>query len=114
MELMRDVSSGGWLLERVGDWARVGGVAGTGFEAYARILHPVPVHRGDDEEESRWPWSEVARREGCTMHPLVQWNRLADLHQGLDFADGWSVGQVPEGFLELDILAHLTGWGPRA
>ncbi len=107
MELMSDVSSGDWLLERVGDWARVGGVAGTGFEAYARILHPVPAHRGD--EQARWPWCEVARRVGATMHPLVQWNRFAALHQGRDFDDGWAVGQVPEGFLDLDLLAVLVG-----
>ena len=104
---MSDVSSGDWLLERVGDWAQVGGAAGTGFEAYARILHPVPAHRG--EEQARWPWSEVAERVGGTMHPLVQWNRFADLHQGLDFADGWSVGQTREGFLELDLLSVLVG-----
>lgn len=103
---MTDVSCGDWLLERVGDPTQVGGATGTGFEAYVRILHPVPAHRGD--EQSRWPWSEVARRVGATMHPLVQWNRLADVHDGPDFADGWKVGQTPDGFLELDLLAALT------
>lgn len=119
MELLRDVSCGDWLLERVGDGARVGGVAGTGFEAYARLLHPVPARRDDltveDEygmhptlEETRWPWSRVADRQGLTMHPFVQWNRLADLHQGADFDDGWRVGQTEEGLLDLELLAALT------
>ena len=120
MELISEVSCGAWLRERVGGWARVGGVAGAGFEAYARILHPVPVHREDltvaDRwgmhpvlEEGRWPWSRVAARQGLTMHPLVQWNRLAELHQGVDFADGWRVGQSRDGALDVDLLAGLTG-----
>lgn len=104
---MREVSRGGWLLERVDAQTHVAAVAGAGFEAYVRILHPVPVHRG--EEATRWPWSEVAQRVGRTMHPLVQWNRLADIHDGPDFADGWEVGQTTEGFLALDPLAVLTG-----
>ncbi|MGO1167189.1 MAG: hypothetical protein ACTMHL_11285 [Janibacter sp.] len=119
MELLSDVSAGDWLLDRIGDWARVGGVAGTGFEAYARILHPVPARRDDltvaDEygmnptlEETHWPWSRVANRQGLAMHPLVQWNRLADLHQGVDFDDGWRVGQTDEGVVDLDLLAALT------
>lgn len=116
---MTDVTCGDWLLQRVGGWGRVGGVAGTGFEAYARILHPVPAARVDladvDEwgipavrEEAPWQWSQVAERQGLTMHPLVQWNRLADLHQGVDFDDGWQVGQTQEGFFDLDLLAALT------
>lgn len=119
MELLTDAAVGDWLLERAGDWGRVGGVAGTGFEAYARILHPVPTTRMDlstaDEwgmhpvlEETRWSWAQVAARQGLTMHPLVQWNRLADLHQGVDFDDGWQAGQTQEGYLDLDLLAALT------
>lgn len=119
MELLTDVGCGDWLLARVGDWARVGGVAGTGFEAYARILHPVPASREDlsttDEwgvhpvlEQTRWHWSQVADRVGATVHPLVQWNRLADLDSGADFSDGWRVGQTLEGYLDLDLLAALT------
>lgn len=119
MELITEVSCGDWLRERIGGWGRVGGTAGAGFEAYARILHPVPVHREDltvaDRwgmhpvlEEGRWRWSRVAARQGLTMHPLVQWNRLADLHQGVDFADGWRVGQSRDGALDVDLLAGLT------
>lgn len=125
MELLTDVSCGDWLLQRVGEWGRVGGVAGDGFEAYARILHPVPVTHWDlsvvDEwgmpralGETTWPWAEVATRQGLTMHPLVQFNRLADLHQGVEFTGGWQVGQTPEGYLELDLLGGLTEHLARA
>lgn len=122
MERLGDVSCGDWLRERIGDrdWGRVGDVAGAGFEAYARILHPVPAHRVDLavtdrwgmhpvlEEETLWPWSEVAGRQELTMHPLVQWNRLADIHDGIDFADGWRVGQTREGDFEAALLAGLV------
>ena len=125
MRLLTDVDCGAWLLDRVGHWARVGGVAGAGFEAYARILHPVPASREDlsvaDEwgmhpvlEETRWPWTRVAQRQGLTMHPLVQWNRLADIHQGVDFDDGWRVHQTQEGYFDLDLLAALTEHLARA
>ena len=73
MEPTVDVERGAWLRARAGAWATVGGVAGTGFEAYARILHPVRAWRTDptitDEwgsplivEDTRWGWAEVARR----------------------------------------------------
>ncbi|WP_068262725.1 hypothetical protein [Janibacter limosus] len=121
---MTDVTCGDWLLERVGGWGRVGGVAGVSFEAYARVLHPVPASLEDltitDEwgihpmlQQTTWRWSHVAERQGLTMHPLVQWNRLADMHQGVDFEDGWQVGQTREGHLDQHLLAalaeHLAG-----
>lgn len=116
---MTDVTCGDWLLERVGGWGRVGGVAGTGFEAYARILHPVPASLEDlaitDEwgihptlRQTTWRWSHVAERQGLTMHPLVQWNRLADLAEGVEFPDGWRAGQIQEGSFDLGLLAALT------
>ena len=38
--------SGAWIAPRLGSWGSVGGVAGRGFEAYARVLHPVEVGDG--------------------------------------------------------------------
>ena len=125
MELLGDGSCADWLSARTGDWARVDGVAGRGLEAYARILHPVPATRLDLAvadawgmhpvlEETRWPWSEVAQRQGLTMHPLVQWNRLADIHDGVRFEDGWRVGQTQDGYLEppslRDLVELLAEW----
>ncbi|ONM46305.1 hypothetical protein [Nocardia donostiensis] len=106
MEFTTDFERGGWLLARVGKHG-VGGVAGTGFEAYARILHPVEATRRDvtvtDEwgnpelvEEAMWPWGEVAVRNGRVMHPLVQWRNLTDGEDeaAMSFDDGWEVGQT--------------------
>lgn len=82
---LTDALRGGWLVERVGRWATVGGVAGTGFDASVRLLHPVHAHRSAadtlDElgvlrevEHTRWPWAEVARRNSRVMHPLVRFD----------------------------------------
>ena len=49
MQITDDVERAAWLGRRVyrqGGWARVGGVAGYDFEAYARILHPRPTGNG--------------------------------------------------------------------
>jgi hypothetical protein len=102
--------------------ATVAGTVGTGFEAYARILHPIPARRFDLDpshrdnygmraitEEKTWPWAELARRNGPVMHPLVQWRRLTDDESRMSFADGWDAEQVREGFLEPGVLAELIG-----
>lgn len=120
MRPLHDVACGDWLLRRAGAWARVGGVAGTGFEAYARILHPIAARRVDlsvqdewgihlERETASWPWAEVARRNDRVMHPLVQWQAITDQEQSLDYSDGWQAGQSEEGRLAPDLLAALTG-----
>jgi hypothetical protein len=125
MEPLRGTEHGDWLRQRVGAWASVGGVAGTGFDAYARILHPVDAWQEDltvtDEwgahpvvQRRRWMWSEVARRNQRVMHPLVQWFSLTDDEDRRDFPDGWHVGQSVDGQLPADLLAVLSGLLRRA
>ena len=106
MKPLSDTGRGDWLLDRVGEWATVGGVAGTGFEAYVRILHPVRAWRGGTE--TRWRWAEVARRNERIMHPLVQWFSLTDDEERLSFDDLWQAGQSEDGQLAADLLAALT------
>jgi len=117
--LLTGATRGAWLVERAGRWATVGGVAGTGFEAYARLLHPLRAHRTDpsaldewgnpvDVEHTRWRWAEVARRNGRVMHPLVQWFRISDNEQTMDWPDGWRVDQSDEGWFDPEDLAGLT------
>ncbi|RFA12848.1 hypothetical protein B7R22_14450 [Subtercola boreus] len=83
-----ETERGGWLRARLGRWGTVGGVAGTGFEAYLRVLHPVPVDTDGDIDgtdasgaaarSADWTWRQVASRTGGTVHPLVQWTALTD------------------------------------
>lgn len=121
MELITDVSRGAWLLARAGAFATAGGTVGTGFEAYARILHPVSADREDrsivDEwedhpvlESARWRWSDVASRTGSIVHPLVQWRSLTGRTDESDvvFEDGWRVHPPEEGWFEPPLLAALT------
>ena len=36
-----EVSRGDWVRERLGDWMTIAVVVPQGFEAYARVLHPI-------------------------------------------------------------------------
>lgn len=101
MKIIDDVERAAWLgprMHRVRGWAKVGSVAGYGFEAYARILHPRPT--GDGRWEHR-RWSDVATAAGKVMHPLVQWERLLDLDEPRG-------GTSDIGHLDPQVLAALA------
>lgn len=119
VRIIEDVSRGRWLADRAGKWATVGGIAGTGFEAYVRILHPIGARREDLNvtlewgqhpvvDETAWPWSKIASRTGRTMHPLVQFRRLTNNETLMDFPDGWRLDQSRDGWLDPTVLAALT------
>lgn len=119
--MITDTSRGDWLLPRAGDWATAAGVVGTGFAAYARVLHPLRARRSDPAvtdawglhpvvEERAWRWAEVAARRSRRLHPRVQWTRLtgAKPPQTFETEDGWAVGPPEEGQLDTGVLAALT------
>ena len=111
MRVLTDVSVGDWIVRRAGTWATAGGVAGTGFDAYARMLHPMPAEHHDGRTQE-WRWADVARRQSKTMHPLVQSPALLGGPDAVvAFDDGWSVdrGQVAQGRLSLELLRALLG-----
>jgi hypothetical protein len=58
--LLTEAVRGAWLVDRAGRWATVGGVAGTGFEAYARLLHPLQAHRTDPDTTDEWGVARTA------------------------------------------------------
>ena len=127
MDLIRDTGRGSWLLARASDGAEVGGVAGTGFAAYARILHPLTAVLEDrsiaDEygdhptlDEVRWRWADVAARTGSAMHPGVTWAAVSGREDESDvpFPDGWRVSPPEEGWFDPVVLAALTEHLARA
>jgi hypothetical protein len=70
------VEEANWIRERlvsskpcVTSW-----IIPSGFEAYARILHPVQLPSAWDRLVR---WAEVSRWSGVPMHPLVQWHEIA-------------------------------------
>jgi hypothetical protein len=84
--------------------ALVGRMAPTGFEAYARVLHPAA-----EEDGTPVRWSQVAARTGRTIHPLVQWHRLVAAEDSFGRGGLWP-GQAPGFALEdeqVDVLVEL-------
>lgn len=78
-EAAPSVEPGAWIRERLqsfgaGCGTPVGAVVPTGYEAYARLLHPA---RRDSMGEVPVRWSEVAAWSGRSIHPEVQWEALA-------------------------------------
>jgi hypothetical protein len=61
-----------WLTDRINLWGQhwVTNLVGSGFQAYARLLHPLDDHPGAPT------WAEVARANGRTMHASVQWDAI--------------------------------------
>lgn len=121
MELITDPARSAWLIPRMQAFGTVAGTAGSGFEAYARLLHPLAAYRvdpstGDEHEEpavlesSVWRWSDVAARTGQTLHPDAAWSAVSgrDDETELVFDDGWRVGPPEEGWFDPMQLAALT------
>ena len=110
MQITDEVERGAWLVERMKGWSNVGAVAGYGFEAYARILHPRPLYRPSrrgwgvppDDDWSMRRWADVAAENGHMMHPLVQWGRL------LGDQEPTGDGSSSIGWLDPLVLAALT------
>lgn len=111
--VLDDVSAGDWIRPRLGRWTTVTGLLPGGFEAYARVLHPVVGALPDAPDDAPWAplrWADVAAVTGRTLHPLVQWHRLV----GGDGADPWNPdsalwphGRPAEGHLALPQLTAL-------
>jgi hypothetical protein len=119
MRVTRRIERGDWLVDRSRSDATVGGIVGSGFDAYARILHPVPVQRIDpatldDDEipatvaEENWSWSRLADALGARMHPLVQWPRMVGNRDYFELTAELHVAPPTDGRLDPDSLAALV------
>lgn len=104
LTLETDVAPTEWVDERLlprrssGDGVLVGEIVPTGFEAYARILHPARRRAGHHYEPVTW--AELARERGKTIHAEVQLKALL----GDEFRDAPPWGELPE---EDSIPEHL-------
>ena len=80
LEFSEDVSEAQWVEESLsqGEWGRLDSLMPRGFSSYARIFHPAYLE-GDIERPVRW--STVASWTGRTVHPLMQFERVADLSE---------------------------------
>ncbi len=128
---MGDVGRGEWLRELLDvQWRNMHSAVPHGFEAYARVFHPVAIDRpigpgtwsGPDRgfpsgiEYESVSWARVAEVWGATMHPLAQSGRLyrgvPNEYNELVDGDGWRYSQPAVGNLDVAVLsvvaAHLA------
>ena len=80
LEFLEDVSQARWVEESLshGKWGRLDSSMPQGFTSYARIFHPAHLE-GDMERPVRW--STVASWTGQTVHPQMQFERVAGLSE---------------------------------
>jgi hypothetical protein len=101
-ELTTEVTLGDWIAPRLaGAFGAVGLVCPTGFDAYARVFHPVG--------ERRLRWAEVCATTGRIAHPLMQWGRISGTLHGTRYFGDWQGGEPDEGALDVGSLATLAG-----
>ena len=102
LEFSEDVSAARWVEERLtlSDFSTVRSLLPSGFAAYAHVFHPAYLN-GDEEQPVRW--STVASWTGRTVHPLMQFQRVAGLPEGPHINEPdppWGshpkVGSIPE------------------
>ena len=91
-----DVGPAGWIAPRLGPFGgSVGSTVPGGFEAYARVLHPVDANRS---------WADVCAETGARPHALMQWDAIS---RRVD-RSGRTDGEDPrEGHLDPEALRLL-------
>jgi hypothetical protein len=113
-----DVAAAAWVVEGVGEFGSgVNALVPSGFDAYARILHPAWPANGataaDDVE--RVTWAEVAAATGRQVHPRVQFDALVGAERGESRPYEPDVGKLPPSLLSAlcDLLGEHTATPDR-
>jgi hypothetical protein len=103
LELMYDVSAARWVEESLAarPWATVGSFLPGGFDAYARILHPAYA---DPQGLEPIRWTDVAARTGATVHPRMQFARIAGLGDDPNEQPPWGTRPHEGSFERADLL----------
>ena len=90
LEFLEDVSEARWVEEGVSEFGKVRALVPERFPAYARVFHPAYLDTGLPVR-----WSTVASWTGRAVHPLMQFERIADLSE----APGYLYKDPPWGSL---------------
>jgi hypothetical protein len=108
-----DVAAAAWIEKGLGEFGSgVKALLPSGFDAYARILHPAwPTNdaaAADDLEPVTW--AEVAATTGRRVHPRVQFDALVGAGRGESRAYEPDVGELPPSLLSAlcDLLGEHT------
>jgi hypothetical protein len=99
-----DITAADWLMERLWEWqrkghppVRVGAFVPSGFEAYARLFHPMWL----DNQRIWMRWSEMAHRNGREMHAEISfWELVRPDGASPDWSVGDSIGAEDGSFPE--------------
>ncbi len=83
MEPVEDVSVADWIKKGLRPYTplgvKVGELVPEGFEAYARIFHPAYRPTEAPGVDERIAWATIAGWTGRTVHPAMQFHRIAQL-----------------------------------
>lgn len=116
LELAPDLSEADWVVERIRRSLskgkrnlHSGNYIPEGFDAYARLLHPA-YRLNDTEERAPLRWAEIAAWNGRTVHPWMDFRRIANIAKWNprgyeDWGHGPSEGRLPSA--ECQVLAAL-------
>ena len=114
LEFTEDVTSAQWVEESLRDFGSVRSLVPDGFSAYARVFHPAYL---DDSREQPVRWSTVASWTGRTVHPQMQFERIAnlsedpgDIYQDPPWGSYPQHGSIPENecLTLVDVLRGFT------
>lgn len=105
-----DVSAASWIAGRLHPFGTdVGAVVPVGFEAYARIFHPITTPEG------RLRWSDIAKRNRRIAHPEMQLHMIstrAGQPSPKDYEPGngpeWGTLAIEERRVLIDTLRSYT------
>ena len=81
LEFMGDVSQAQWVEKSLSGWRSVRSLMPGGLSAYARVFHPAYL---GERCEQPVRWSTVASWNVRTVHPQMQFRRIANLSEGLN------------------------------
>ena len=119
VEFLEDKSEARWVEESLSEFGKVRALLPEGFSAYARVFHPAYL---DDNREQPVRWSTIASWTGRTVHPLMQFERVANLSEshGEIYKDPpWGLiprhGSIPERECRIlvDVLRGFTSTPDR-
>ena len=81
LEFMENVSQARWIEESLSGWGSVRSLMPGGLPAYTRVFHPAYLGKGCEQPVR---WSKVASWTGRTVHPQMQFVRIANLSEELN------------------------------
>ncbi len=113
VQAAREIESAQWVIDGLVGKG-VCSIVPSGFQAYARILHPAWLWTFQDGQLTKEPlaWAEVATRRGRTAHRMMQWPNVSMLPiMDWDVVEllargGYKVIDVPQEGTLTPVVAH--------